>query len=229
MKCDYIKELKLMAEPEYQKFSSALIPNIESNEVLGVRIPKIRALAKKIIKDNFKEFLNLPAGKTLEERLLRGFVVGYANVDLQEKLSLIKDFLPLINSWSVCDSFVVTLKFIKENKKEFWEFIYPYFKSDKPYYVRFAVVTALSYYVDSEYMKEVLENMIINIKSDDYYVKMASAWAVTEFYAKYPDETLVYLKENSFSEDIHNMAIKKISESTKIASYNKEKAKKLKR
>ena len=35
-----------LIDPEYQKFSAALIPNIDN--VLGVRLPELRKIAKKI-------------------------------------------------------------------------------------------------------------------------------------------------------------------------------------
>ena len=35
-----------LAEPEYQKFSSSLLPGVEN--VLGVRLPKLRKLAEQL-------------------------------------------------------------------------------------------------------------------------------------------------------------------------------------
>ena len=40
--------LKAEAEPKFQKFTSGLIPG--TDPIIGVRIPKLRALAKKIAK-----------------------------------------------------------------------------------------------------------------------------------------------------------------------------------
>ena len=48
------EELFQLAEEEYKKFHSGLCPNIDN--IIGVRIPKLRELAKKIAKENPKEF-----------------------------------------------------------------------------------------------------------------------------------------------------------------------------
>ena len=49
---DYRRILKDEAEPKYAEFSSKLIPGKEG--IMGVRVPKIRALAKRIIKDDWE-------------------------------------------------------------------------------------------------------------------------------------------------------------------------------
>ena len=228
MKIDYINEFKNMAEPEYQKFSSSLIPNEKSENIMGVRLPKIRALAKRIAKNEGEEFLNLPIGETLEEKLLHAFVIAYSDIGVDERLKRIESFIPFINSWSVCDSFVVSLKFIKDNKEKVWKFLTPYFNSNEPYYIRFAVVTALNFYVEREYINKLFE-FFTKITNDDYYVRMAVAWCICEICSKFPNEALNFLSQNSLCEDTHNKTLRKIAESYKIAPEYKEKAKKLKR
>lgn len=47
-----------LIDPEYQKFSAALIPNIDN--VLGVRLPELRKIAKKIAKDDWRTYLKQP-------------------------------------------------------------------------------------------------------------------------------------------------------------------------
>ena len=42
--------LKAEAEPKFQKFTSGLIPG--TDPIIGVRIPKLRTLAKKIAKED---------------------------------------------------------------------------------------------------------------------------------------------------------------------------------
>ena len=39
---------------------------------------------------------------------------------------------------------------------------------------------------------------------------MAEAWLVCEIYVKYPDEALVYIKDNCLNKFTHNKAISKI-------------------
>ena len=63
---DILKRLEKEADKNYQKFSSSLLPNI--NNVLGVRLPLLRKLAKEIVKENkFKRFLSGKKHKYMEE------------------------------------------------------------------------------------------------------------------------------------------------------------------
>ncbi|EON71932.1 hypothetical protein H131_13348 [Lysinibacillus sphaericus OT4b.31] len=49
-------QLFALQDRGYQKFSSALIPTIDANTIIGVRIPLLRKLAKEIAKENHYNF-----------------------------------------------------------------------------------------------------------------------------------------------------------------------------
>ena len=99
-------ELEGLAEPEYQKFSASLLPGVEN--ILGVRIPKLRVIAKRIAKENWKEFLEDAKDDSFEEILLQGLVIGYAKANPTESITALDAFLPKIDNWSVCDSTAMT-------------------------------------------------------------------------------------------------------------------------
>ena len=50
------EKLYKIADEEYKKFHSSLCPNV--NNIIGVRIPNLRQLAKEIAKENTIEFFN---------------------------------------------------------------------------------------------------------------------------------------------------------------------------
>ena len=56
--------LKAEAEPKFQKFTSGLIPG--TDPIIGVRIPKLRTLAKKIAKEDWRGYLEHAACDTLK-------------------------------------------------------------------------------------------------------------------------------------------------------------------
>ena len=97
------EQLFELAEENYQKFSSALLPNI--NNILGVRLPTLRKLAKVIAKDDWRRFISMADSDYFEEVMLQGMVIGYAKADIEEILQYATDFIPKIDNWSVCDSF----------------------------------------------------------------------------------------------------------------------------
>ena len=64
MKKEIRQKLLELAEADYQKFSSSLLPNIDN--VLGVRLPKLRKLAKEIYTSgNWQEYLAVNETMTL--------------------------------------------------------------------------------------------------------------------------------------------------------------------
>ena len=207
-----------LADKEYQAFSSALIPTIDN--VLGVRLPELRKLAQKLAKGDWRNYLEQAEDEFFEETMLQGMVIGYVNTDVEEILRYVSNFVPKINNWSVCDSFCTGLKFTRMNKARVWDFLQPYFTSDKEYEIRFGVVMILNYYVEEEYIGTVLQ-LLDRIKHEGYYVKMAAAWAISICYVKLPEPTMIYLKNNLLDDDTYNKALQKIIESLRVDSETK--------
>ena len=100
-----------MVEPEYQKFSAALIPNITN--VLGVRLPALRKIAKQLASGDWRTYLETAEDEYFEEVMLQAMVIGHVQADLDELLKAIETFVPKIDNWSVCDSFCAGLKYTK--------------------------------------------------------------------------------------------------------------------
>jgi len=220
------RELESIADEKYRVFSSKLIPNVDN--VLGVRLPELRKIAKRLVKDNYQEYLAATELIYFEEIMLQGIIIGYLNVKWEDKVKHIIGFIPKIDNWSVCDSFCTGLKFNEKNKNEVWKFLQPYLKSKKAYEIRFAVVMLLFHFVDEKHAKHAF-TAFNRIKHDDYYVKMAVAWAVSIYYRDLPEISLPYLKNNKLDDWTHNKAIQKISESLAIDDEAKNIIRKMKR
>lgn len=203
-------------EEDYRKFSAALIPNI--NNMLGVRIPKLRKFAKNLLKEDYESFLN-HACTYFEETMLQGMLIGLLKENSATKLNRIKKFLPEINNWSVCDCFCSGLKFTKDNQKLVWDFIFPLTQSEKEYEVRFAVVMMLNYFVNEVYINRVLERVAL-VQHEGYYAKMAAAWALSICYVHFPKKTEKVLKSLQDNE-IKTKAVRKICESLQVSKEEK--------
>ncbi|MEJ9281011.1 MULTISPECIES: DNA alkylation repair protein [Ureibacillus] len=220
------KELLELSEQKYQLFQKTLIPNQEN--ILGVRIPKLRALAKEISKSDWEDFLLNGTEEYFEEIMLKGMVIGQVNIPLEERLKWIKWFVPKIDNWSVCDSFCVGLKFTKKHREEVWNILSSYFHSENEFEIRFAIVMSLSYFIEEKYIEELFQ-IWDDIKHDGYYVKMAVAWAISVAYLKFPKETTSFLQKNSLDDFTYNKALQKIIESHRISKEVKESIRKMKR
>lgn len=223
----WIKEqLELQREPQFQKFTASLLPGIE--DILGVRLPALRKMAQQLAKGDWQTYLQSACDDSFEEIMLQGMVLGYAKGDLQVKEPFLRAFLPKINNWSVCDSTCSTLKLAKTQPEPFWDFLLEYLHSSQEYDVRFALVQMLDYYVNEDYLAQVLE-AIDSINLPFYYVQMAQAWAVSICYREFPKETLPFLKKNHLDDFTHNKALQKITESLKVPKEAKAYIRTLKR
>lgn len=215
-----IKELlHQLAEEDYRRFASGLLPG--TDHVLGVRLPLLRKMARSLAKSDWQVYLQTATEETFEEIMLHGMVIGYVKCPLEERLSLIHDFLPKINNWSVCDSFCSGLKFTRDYPGEVWEFLQPCFRSDREFHIRFAVVMLIFYYIDDSHLDAVL--MILDaVRHEGYYVKMAVAWAVSICYVKYPEATMIYLTHHSLDDVTFRKALQKITESRAVDAQSKK-------
>lgn len=214
------KQIFELQEASYQKFISALIPNIDN--VLGVRMPELRKLAKEIAKGDWRTYLQTAKDEYFEEVMLQGLVIGYAKADVEELLTYVETFVPKIDNWSVCDSFCTGLKFTKQNKERVWSFLQPYLISDKEYELRFGIVMLLDYYIEPDYIDKVLD-LLDDVQHEGYYAKMAVAWALSICFVKLPDQTMKYLTgDHSLDLFTYNKALQKITESTRVGADVKE-------
>ncbi|WP_272037979.1 DNA alkylation repair protein [Paenibacillus sp. JJ-100] len=219
-------QLRSLAEPEYQKFAASLIPNITN--VLGVRLPAIRKIAKQIASGDWRTYLDMAEDEYFEEVMLQAMVIGHVQADLEELLTRIATFVPKIDNWSVCDSFCAGLKYTKLHPEAMWNFIQPYLKSDQEYEIRFGVVMLLNFYLDKPYIYEVLP-LLDQIKHEAYYVKMAVAWAISMAYVRQPEVTMPYLQHNTLDDFTYNKALQKITESHRVTPEDKQRIRGMKR
>ena len=221
------KELFLRQDKEYMKFLSKLTPNVSEDTIIGVRIPEIRKLAKKLVKNNeYEDFLKELPHKYYDENLLHGAIISESK-NFEKCIKLLDNFLPFVDNWAVCDT--ISPKIFKKYKKELIEKIKEWSQSDKTYTCRFGVEMLMTHFLDEDFKKEYLE-MVADIHSEEYYViKMVVAWFFATALAKQWDYAVIYLEDNRLDVWVHNKTIQKARESLRISLEKKEYLKKLKR
>lgn len=218
--------LEQQSESKFQKFTSSLIPG--TDHILGVRIPKIRALAKQIAAGNWREYLTRASDASYEEIMLQGFVIGYARGDIEEMLSHAAAFVPKIRDWSVNDCFCNTFKMAAGHRERVWDFLMQYREADTEFEQRFLAVMLMDYFLTEEYIGRVFE-VWDSLSHPGYYRKMGVAWGVATAYAKFPKETRGFLAENHLDDATYNMAIQKMLESYRVPGEEKELLRQMKR
>lgn len=213
------KRIFELADIQYKEFHSGLCPNTDN--IVGVRVPVLRNYAKEIAKGDFRSYLNNAKDDYYEETMLQGMVIGLSKMDLEERLSYIKKFVPKIDNWAICDVFCAGLKFVNKNKEVVWQFLQQYKNSLKEFELRFFIVMLLDFYITEDYINELI-SILDNIKHEGYYVKMAIAWTISVAYIKYPKITMKYLTNNTLDDFTYNKALQKIIESYRVSDEDKD-------
>lgn len=238
---ELLSYLNNIAEPKYKEFANKLIPN--TTNMIGIRLPVLRKLAKQISLGDYQGFLANKDPIYFEEEMLRGFLIGYLN---KEPFKIVEHYVMeqvrLLNNWSTCDSFCASLKITKKYSEEMFTFLWDYSSSKNTYELRFFIVMCLNYYLDGPKLKRI-EEKLQSIESSDYYVNMAIAWVYAEIYLRDKEIVIRYLlslKQEIKDCEVRNLdctrqrfifqkTISKLCDSRKVSGEEKEGIKNLKK
>lgn len=210
---------------QYRQFHSRLMPTVEKDRVIGVRVPQLRAYAKQLKNElELSEFLADLPHTYYEENCLHGFLIEQIK-DYPTCMAETERFLPYVDNWAVCDLFAP--KVFRKHPEEVLKKCRTWVQSGETYTVRYGLVTLLRQFLDEHFTPEILELAVIS--SEDYYVNMAAAWLFAEALVKQYDAALPYLQEHRLTLWTHNKAIQKAVESHRIAPETKAYLKTLKR
>ncbi len=226
MKQKIKEKLFELSDQKYKEFHSGLCPGTEN--IIGVRVPVLRNYAKELAKKyNIEELLQEIDNQYYEEIMLQGMLIGLEKQDFNTLQKQIIQFVPKIDNWAICDVFCAGLKQTKKHKKEMWNFLQKYLKSNKEFETRFGIVMILDYYIEEEYLKKIFA-IFDDITSDAYYVQMAVAWAISICLIRFYNETIKYLRIAKLDKFTYNKALQKAIESYRITKEQKEELKNMK-
>lgn len=204
---------------KYREFTAKSIPNISIDKIIGVRIPDIRVLAKEIKDCEYiDEFLNELPHRYQEENLLHGIILSYYK-DIDLLLKKLDIFLKYVDNWAVTD--IISPKIFKKYPDKVYKYIIKWINSKDEYKIRFGVVSLLQFYLDDNYNKDILD-LVKSIKSESYYVKMATSWFYSFALIKQYDDTIILFQDKCLDKWIHNKSIQKAIESYRVSDDRKE-------
>ena len=149
----FIDELKKMQDEKYREFHNKIIG--AEVEVIGLRSPIVKDIAKKIAKGDWEGFLAQKKGKYYEETTLRGQVIGFAKADKETIKKYIERYIDEIDNWGICDTFIGNLKIIKKEKEYFYPMVKRMAESEEQWKIRFGLITLMSCYIEKEYINEI--------------------------------------------------------------------------
>ena len=226
---------RFLTDENYRQGHIRIINALPGRSILGLHLPEMKQLAKALAKQAdalallhaFEQEHQADRFRlTYEETLVWGLTINALKCSWEERLSLLEPSIPVLDNWAVCDSFCCNAKWaLKVPSQALWEFLLPYYQSDKEFEVRFAIVMSMCYLLKEEWLEIVFHQLeCIDLKSihseytnlpSPYYVRMAMAWLLATSLAKYPDETRNFVKTSSLTEDVKRLYARKARESFK--------------
>lgn len=215
---EFVQNLRKLQDKKYLEFNKKTI--YTNYEMIGIRVPILRNIAKKIKKTSMETYLEVANPNTFEEIFIYGLIISYIK-DYNNFLKHFTLYLKYIDNWAISDMVVSSFKIISKNKESFEEQIKMLLKSKNEYEVRVAIVSLMYYYIEKEKLKDIFK-YLNDITHEGYYVHMAIAWTISEIYINYKQETIAYLKNNNLKKITQNKAIQKIRESNRVSQEEKE-------
>ncbi len=219
------KQLEELAEHDYKKFSAALIPGCSN--LLGIRIPQLRKIAKDISKGDWRRYLEEAQYMYFEETMIAGLVVGYAKTDIDERIKWFDWYINKIDNWSLNDTFCSTFKLKPKEREKVWSYLMTKYTIQDEYVQRVVAIMIMDYFLCDEFEDRIFD-VLLKLNYDGYYTKMGVAWAMATAYIHYPEKVYDILREHKLDKWTHNKAIQKMKESFRISDEDKDKLLKLK-
>ena len=211
-----------MRDKKFARFNASLMPTTKSQNVIGVRTPDLRKYAKTI--PNSDKFLSVLPHKYFEENQIHAFILSSVR-DFGKCVNLIDVFLPYIDNWATCDQLIPKI-FIK-NTDQLLPWIKKWIKSKHIYTCRFAIGLLMRYYLGQNFDSSYAD-MVVKIKSNEYYINMMRAWYFATALAKNWDDVISVIENKQLDKWTHNKTIQKAIESYRITPQQKQYLAKLK-
>ena len=219
------KELQALKEKEYADFQAKLVPTIEPSTILGIRVPKLRAIAKSYMRDQeCQVFLDSLPHNYYDENMLHAILISEMK-DYDKCINRLEAFLPYVDNWAVCD--IMSPKLFKRYRGDLMTRIKVWIASEETYTIRFGLGMLMTHFLDEDFRLEYLD-MASSIRSDEYYVNMMIAWFFATALAKQWEVSLPYIEGKKLDDWTHKKAIQKARESLRISKEKKEYLKGLK-
>lgn len=212
-------QLFALQDQDYRNFHAKLMPTINKETIIGVRVPVLRKLAKELkTHPNIEEFLRVLPHTYYEENNLHALIImSYKNPD--KGVAALDEFLPFVDNWATCDmikpaSFTKDCKLAEQNALRWIEY-------EKPFTVRFGISVLMKFCLNGGFKYEHLE-IVSSIQSEEYYVNMMRAWYFAEALVKQKEATMPFIEQQRMDVWTHNKAIQKACESYRISKELKE-------
>ena len=215
----FLQYLITQKDEKYKEFHSSLVLN-SKYEMIGIRVPLMRKIAKEIAKTNIEEFLKYAQDNYYEEIMIQGLVISHIK---DESLfnKYFKQYINKIDNWALCDTFCSAIKIVEKYEDKYFKEAVKMSLNKKEFISRIGLVMILDHFINEKNLENIFDTLN-KIESDKFYINMAEAWLICEMYIKFPKETKTFIQKNNLNKFTHNKAISKIHDSYRVSKEEKE-------
>lgn len=211
---DVVRELNVNADEKYKDFIAKLVPTIEKDTIIGVRMGDLRRLAREIRKEETLDIFNEAKFYYREEKLLYALCIFKMSKSFDAAMNALDAFLPYIDSWEVTDLVAGEIIIDEAHIDKAFQKALSYVHSSDEYTIRLGLVIMNKKFNDKAHIEKILD-ALKSISLDAYYDNMAAAWLLCELYFTNKAKVDEFLSSESISMEIKNMTRQKIRESLK--------------
>ena len=215
-----------MQDEKYRAFHGALMPTVERERIIGVRMPALRRYAAALAKKPEAALFLLELPHTYYEENNLHALLLMREKDFDVLMPQLERFLPEIDNWATCDLFKPAC--FARNRKRLLPYLSEWLRSDRPYTVRFAIEMLMTHYLGEDFSPE-YPAWVAAVSSEHYYVRMMQAWYFATALAFRYEELLPYLTQERLSPWVRQKTIQKAVESFRLSPLQKEELKALRR
>ncbi len=211
--------LKDKSDEKYRDYTEKIVPG--DTEIWGVRTPDLKKLVKSLSVEDKDDYLQNLQWKFHEEELINGMVIASMPWDIEKMWPYIELHSEKMSNWAVCDSFCSHLKIVNKNHDYVWEKLMN-MELVGPMSQRFIIVMLKTYFLTDEYYNKAYY-YLKTVKDEDYYIKMAIAWTLTEMLIKDEKRFFAVWGPYAFSPKIRSYFYQKCRDSRRITKSTVEK------
>ena len=209
-----IKELQQLLfeyeDKKYGDFGAKLIPTLPREKFIGIRSPEYKNILKRIKGDPvIPVFLSSLPHTYHEENCLHVALINKIK-DFDECVAALEKFMPYIDNWAVNDG--VNPACFKKHRAELIGLVQKWISSEATYTRRCGMKLLMANYLDDDFKPEYLD-LPADLRSEEYYVNMMTAWLFAEALVKQWDSAIKYIEGHRLDDWTHNRAIQKAYES----------------